>query len=215
MDAIACSTFGITELKAQQRETIQHICNGYTVISVLPTGFGKSLCCQIATLGLGGFTVVVSPLLALCSDQMSYLTRKGIEVARLDSSMDRDAQATVLVHLVYSGIWIYVDAKSAVKSLFTTPEILQRNNRLMLTLKQARKQNSFSYLVVDEAHCVESWSTFRCEAVVPKCRHSSACPSQNTHNMSLNNSLEEELSKKSFLVLNNCNVTGRCILHWE
>ena len=42
-----------------------------SVLAVMPTGSGKSLCFQIPALVGGGLTVVVSPLVALMEDQVA------------------------------------------------------------------------------------------------------------------------------------------------
>ena len=41
---------------------------GRHVLTVMPTGAGKSLCYQVPALVLGGLTIVVSPLVALMQD---------------------------------------------------------------------------------------------------------------------------------------------------
>lgn len=149
----ARSWFGITELKAQQLQVIKCVCDGNNVVAVLPTGFGKSLCYQVAAVKLYGFAIVISPLLALCSDQIGYLSSKFVPVARFDSSMKRDEQKAVLEEVVRR--------PTELKVLFTTPESLQRSNSLMKALRTANIQGSVSCVVVDEAHCVESWCSFR------------------------------------------------------
>jgi ATP-dependent DNA helicase RecQ len=96
--AVAFERFGIGRLKPEQVQTIQELCDGNNVVSVLPTGYGKSLCYQVCAVMLEGFTIVISPPLALCSDQMEYLNRKGIEFhaghripRSYDSTMEHDA----------------------------------------------------------------------------------------------------------------------------
>ena len=53
-----------------------------SVLGVLPTGTGKSLCYQLPALSLyhrtGALTVVISPLVALMADQVASLKRQGI-----------------------------------------------------------------------------------------------------------------------------------------
>ena len=56
---------------------------GKSVLGILPTGTGKSLCYQIPALGryynTGALTVVVSPLVALMADQVKGLESRGID----------------------------------------------------------------------------------------------------------------------------------------
>src|SRR5690625_5248267 len=56
-----------------QKEIIHDVLNGYSVLGVLPTGSGKSLCYQLAAKLLPGATIVVSPLISLMIDQVKEL----------------------------------------------------------------------------------------------------------------------------------------------
>ena len=80
--------FGFTSFRDGQKEIIKHLINGENVLSVMPTGFGKSLCYQLSALMLEGKTVIVSPLIALMNDQVSALKSYGIgcEVLHSDQS---------------------------------------------------------------------------------------------------------------------------------
>ncbi len=57
-------------LKLQQREAIAATVRGDDLCAVLPTGFGHSWCFQLPALVLPGLTIVVSPLVALMTDQV-------------------------------------------------------------------------------------------------------------------------------------------------
>ena len=48
---------------------------GESVLAVMPTGSGKSLCYQLPALALPGLTLVVSPLIALMKDQVDQLNQ--------------------------------------------------------------------------------------------------------------------------------------------
>jgi superfamily II DNA helicase RecQ len=66
--------------------------------------------------------------------------------------MEHDAKEEVLS--------VLAQTPARVKALFTTPESLQRSTPLINTSMQAHAANLVSFVVVDEAHCVESWSSF-------------------------------------------------------
>jgi len=62
-------------LKDSQRTVIAATAEGRNVLGLLPTGFGKSFCFQLPALVLPGVTIVVSPLVALMTDQALALNR--------------------------------------------------------------------------------------------------------------------------------------------
>ena len=79
--------FGYSSFNPGQEEVVTNIINGQSAIAIFPTGSGKSLCYQLSAVMLPNLTLVVSPLLALISDQLDFLKRKGISAARMDSTL--------------------------------------------------------------------------------------------------------------------------------
>ena len=70
------------DFRANQLEIIIEALNNRSVIGVLPTGAGKSLCYQFSALLIPGITVVVAPLKLLMVDQYEHLRDKlGINQA--------------------------------------------------------------------------------------------------------------------------------------
>lgn len=65
--------YGYDSFRDGQLEAIKSVVNGRSVMLVLPTGAGKSLCYQIPAMILPGITLVVSPLVALMIDQLKQL----------------------------------------------------------------------------------------------------------------------------------------------
>ena len=57
--------FGYDDFLDHQRQVIGKIMSGKDLCVVMPTGAGKSLCYQLPALLAEGFTLVVSPLIAL------------------------------------------------------------------------------------------------------------------------------------------------------
>ena len=76
--------FGFQDFRPGQEEVIDAIFQGENVLAVMPTGSGKSLCFQIPALGLGGLTVVVSPLVSLMQDQVSALKLAGVKAETIN-----------------------------------------------------------------------------------------------------------------------------------
>ena len=81
-------TFGHQEFRGLQGDVIGEVLAGRSAMAVLPTGGGKSLCYQIPSLIRPGLGLVVSPLIALMTDQVAGLQQSGVAAARLDSNID-------------------------------------------------------------------------------------------------------------------------------
>src|SRR5476651_1449377 len=79
--------FGLEGFRPGQREAVQAALDGRDSLVVMPTGGGKSLCYQLPALAGRGLVVVVSPLIALMSDQWRRLEEAGVRAAMLASGM--------------------------------------------------------------------------------------------------------------------------------
>src|SRR6185437_5382720 len=78
--------FNLRAFRPGQEQVIRDLLAGRDVLAIMPTGAGKSLTYQLTAFELPGVTVVVSPLLALMSDQLLKLRKTGAVAARLDST---------------------------------------------------------------------------------------------------------------------------------
>src|SRR5258708_10855157 len=83
-------TFGYAEFKGRQAAVIAEVLAGRSALAVLPTGGGKSLCYQIPAMLRPGLGLVVSPLIALMTDQVAALTPSGVAAAPLRSNLATD-----------------------------------------------------------------------------------------------------------------------------
>src|ERR1700759_4237546 len=81
--------FGFDDFRPGQTAAIEALLSGRHVLTVMPTGAGKSLCYQVPALVLGGLTLVVSPLVALMQDQVAALRLAGVAADTINSSIDR------------------------------------------------------------------------------------------------------------------------------
>src|SRR5262245_33329400 len=106
--AVLRSTFGFDAFRPGQAEIIEAILAGRDVLTVMPTGSGKSLCYQLPALLRDGLTLVVSPLIALMRNQVAQLRSYGIAAAALNSANDPaenreilDGIAAARLRLVY------------------------------------------------------------------------------------------------------------------
>ncbi|MGB0443710.1 MAG: DEAD/DEAH box helicase, partial [Flavobacteriaceae bacterium] len=82
--------WGASAFRTGQQEAISAVLDRRDCLVVLPTGGGKSLCYQLPALLLPGVCVVVSPLIALMSDQVEGLQKKGIRAMHLSGPMHED-----------------------------------------------------------------------------------------------------------------------------
>jgi len=135
--------FGYAEFKPQQEAIVAALLERRSVLAVLPTGHGKSLCYQLPALMQEGLTVVVSPLISLMKDQIDQLRRRGITpVAFINSSLALNEQRREMARV----------KNGTVKLLYVAPE---RFRSRAFTEELARCR--LSLFVIDEAHCVSQW----------------------------------------------------------
>jgi ATP-dependent DNA helicase RecQ len=136
--------FGFETLLPGQLETMSCVLRGEDVLTILPTGGGKSLCYQLpALLAERGTTLVISPLIALMKDQVDSLPaglrRRAINI---DYSLERDE-----LH------WRLDQAANGAYCLvYAAPERLRQP-----TFLHALRRAGVNRLVIDEAHCVSVW----------------------------------------------------------
>lgn len=131
-----------------QEEIVRQIMGGNSVLGILPTGGGKSLCFQVPALHryytTGALTIVVTPLQALMKDQVDGLIQKTSTscVAALNGMQTPPEKAEVreAVRLGRVGI------------LYVSPEQLRNSS-----FKRAIVQREIGCWVFDEAHCLSQW----------------------------------------------------------
>jgi ATP-dependent DNA helicase RecQ len=140
--AVLATSFGFGSFRMGQQQVVEALLAGRSALAVFPTGGGKSLCYQLPALMLEGVTIVVSPLIALMKDQIDFLQLRGIEAARLDSSLGASEQRDTSERL----------RSGALKLLYVAPERFN-NERFLAQLARIR----ISLFAVDEAHCISEW----------------------------------------------------------
>src|SRR5262249_40613985 len=138
----ALRLFGLEQFRDGQLPVVEAALSGRSVLVVSPTGFGKTLCFQLPTVLRPGLGIVVSPLKALMGEQVSALTRRKIPSTFVNSDLDA-AEKDLRYGLL---------ANKGVKFLYLAPErFFVRSKRELQVLRSLRP----SFLVIDEAHCVD------------------------------------------------------------
>jgi ATP-dependent DNA helicase RecQ len=134
--------FGHAEFRGLQGDVVDHMLAGGDALAVLPTGGGKSVCYQIPSLLRAGLGIVVSPLIALMTDQVEALRAAGVNAARIDSSMPYEDKQRV---------WHDLGA-GTLDILYVSPEGLASG-----AIVERLSAQPLSLIAVDEAHCVSQW----------------------------------------------------------
>ena len=134
--------FGYDEFRSHQSDVIEALIGGGDVLTLMPTGGGKSLCYQIPSLVRPGTGIVVSPLIALMQDQVDALRQLGVKAAFLNSSQDMAEQRAVQEQLLGGELDL----------LYVAPERLL-SNRMVELMASA----DLALFAIDEAHCVSQW----------------------------------------------------------
>jgi ATP-dependent DNA helicase RecQ len=134
--------FGLDAFRPGQAEVVAAMLAGKDVLSVAPTGSGKSISYWVPAVVEGGLTMVVSPLIALMKDQVDRLTERGVAATCINSTMEQAEQIERLRRAI----------AGEYRLLFLAPERLGRPGfiRRLAELRVRR-------VVVDEAHCISTW----------------------------------------------------------
>ena len=153
--------FGQLEYKSptgDQEEAILEFVKGHDVFVSLPTGAGKSLC--YASLPYifdsirqhlqsnGGkevsgesISIVVSPLRALMKDQVDNFQKRGLKCAFM--GQDSFAKAAIVA--------------GKYQLVFISPEYLLGDLAVRTMFRSDVYVDNLMALVVDEAHCIDTW----------------------------------------------------------
>jgi ATP-dependent DNA helicase RecQ len=134
--------------RSLQEEIVRQAMAGESLLAILPTGGGKSLCFQIPALQRyyrdGSLTVVISPLQALMKDQVDGLAAKtGVRcVGALHGLLTPPERGELLEELQLGGIGI----------IYVSPEQLRNPS-----FRSAIAMRDIAFWVCDEAHCISKW----------------------------------------------------------
>jgi RecQ family ATP-dependent DNA helicase len=134
--------FGLREFRPGQRDAVCAALEGRDSLVVMPTGGGKSLCYQLPALAGHGLVVVVSPLIALMSDQLRRSEQAGVRASMIASGMEEGHNARALRDI----------SEGSTQLVLVAPERFAS-----AAFRGALARRRLALFVVDEAHCVAEW----------------------------------------------------------
>ena len=150
-----CSTFGVQNLSPQQEKALSEFLSGSDVFVNLPTGYGKSLMYQMAPLVANelskqhsrfpneSIVVIISPLVALMKDQVSFLKSLNIRAEFVASNQVESVLKEVEV--------------GKYRLVYTSPESMLSADRWRRMLTSKIYQKNQIGIAVDEAHFISHW----------------------------------------------------------
>ncbi len=144
--------FGYDEFRVfdgipMQQQAVESAIRGESILTIFPTGGGKSLTFQLPALMAGrnthGLTVVISPLQSLMKDQVDNLAARGISDAVTINGLLDPIERAVAINQVADG---------TANILYIAPEMLRSK-----TIESLLMGRSVVRFVIDEAHCFSAW----------------------------------------------------------
>ena len=137
---------GVTRFRTHQLAVVLAALRGESLLLVSATGSGKSLCFQVPILLARGCGFIISPLKALMSQQVSALQSRQIPGTFINGDLG-PAEKKIRYELLRD---------QAIKFLFCTPERFDADMVRQAEVEQLAQARP-SYLVIDEAHCIDRW----------------------------------------------------------
>jgi RecQ family ATP-dependent DNA helicase len=140
--------WGFAALKPQPEDAVRAMLACRDALVVLSTGFGKSLCYQLPAAAATGLIAVITPLVALASDQLRECDERGIPAAMWCSAFDKEGKESLARDLELDD--------PGTKLLYLTPEGLA-TPRVRELLRGLHSQGRLEAIAIDEAHCASQW----------------------------------------------------------
>jgi bloom syndrome protein len=148
--------FRLRGFRPGQLEAINTTLNGEHCFVLMPTGGGKSLCYQLPSVirsgKTHGVTIIISPLLSLMEDQVNACrTRFNMQACMINGETTSEAKRVIMDGLKDR------EPERFIQVLYVTPEMLNKNQRMIDALKNLHGRRKLARFVIDEAHCVSQW----------------------------------------------------------
>jgi ATP-dependent DNA helicase RecQ len=139
---LALERLGYAAFRPGQREAVELILAGRSLLLVAPTGGGKSLTYQLPATMLGGTTLVISPLISLMQDQVAAMSARGVAATFLASTLAGDETRRRMAAL----------GRGEFTIAYVAPERLAFPG-----FRGLARDLECPLVAVDEAHCISEW----------------------------------------------------------
>lgn len=140
-EKLICNSFGITKLKAFQKDVITDLLKGKDVIGLARTSEGKSICfLSMVVMHPNDLLIGILPTVALMRDLVQRYEDSKIRAGCLYSGNAKNTN--IIERLKYGKL----------QALFVAPERLNDPH-----LWKAIQKNKVHTVVVDEVHCLTEW----------------------------------------------------------
>ena len=141
-EKMICNSFGISKLKAFQKNVITDLLDGKDVLGLARTSEGKSICfLSMVAMHPNDLLIGILPTVALMRDLVQRCEDSKIRAGCLYSG---NAENTNIMERLKHG---------KLQALFVAPERLNEPH-----LWKAIQKNKVHTVVVDEVHCLTEWS---------------------------------------------------------
>jgi len=138
----ALARLGYPSFRPGQREAIETLLERGRLLLVAPTGGGKSLIYQLPATVLPGTTLVISPLVALMTDQVQALEARGVAATFLASTLDAGEMRRRMAQV----------AAGRFDLVYAAPERLAFDG-----FRGLLRDLECPLIAIDEAHCISEW----------------------------------------------------------
>ena len=159
------------DYRNEQKSIIESLLKGHDTVVRLRTGGGKSLCFQAPAIISQGVTIVISPLQALCNDQVDnfnkkYCTKAVTEFNKKYAEAHPECAGFLSDKMPKAEFDLSVsklvknnnDDNTECKLLYLSPEMLNKPvYRQELIEAAASGKLKISMIILDEAHCLSEW----------------------------------------------------------
>lgn len=162
-ERIRREVFGFASWRGEQAAVVEGVAQGHDILTVMPTGMGKSLCYQVPArlfseeraAGRPGpsLVLVISPLIALMKDQVDAARAKGLRAAAIHSGLTRDEREKVLEWAAGRAPDGRGGVREPLEILYATPERFRQES----FWEALQAGGGVRLLAIDEAHCISTW----------------------------------------------------------